>query len=353
VTPRAIDLVRQDCRDALQGREQLLGELKGAKLLVTGGTGFMGTWLAELVACLNDEHRFGTGLTLLARSTDRFSLEHPHLSGRPDVALVKADIRHVVEIPQDTRYVIHAAASPDNRAHASEPVETMELIANGTSAILRAVGRCSSFSRLLNLSSALVSGRQSPELPALPESSAEAPPPGAVTSAYGEAKRYAETLCSSARSQYKVPVVTARPFAFVGPFMQLDRPWAVTDFLRDALTGQAIRVLGDGQTVRSYLYGSEAAFWLLRTLVAGVPGQAYNVGSAEAVTLEGLAQLIASQFSPRPEVRLNAGGAAVHKTRLVPDLALARKALQLEARIPLASAIQRTVAWHRVNRAAR
>jgi len=177
VTPRAIDLVRQDCRDALQGREQLLGELKGAKLLVTGGTGFMGTWLAELVACLNDEHRFGTGLTLLARSTDRFSLEHPHLSGRPDVALVKADIRHVVEIPQDTRYVIHAAASPDNRAHASEPVETMELIANGTSAILRAVGRCSSFSRLLNLSSALVSGRQSPELPALPESSAEAPPP--------------------------------------------------------------------------------------------------------------------------------------------------------------------------------
>lgn len=350
MNPRAIDLVRQDARDALQGREQLLGELKGARLLVTGGTGFMGTWIAELVACLNDEHRFGVGLTLLARSTDRFALEHPHLAGRPDVTLVKADIRHVVEIPQETRYVVHAAASPDNRVHATEPVETMELIANGTSAILRAVGRCSSFSRLLNLSSALVSGRQRPDLPALAEAAAEAPPVGQVTSAYSEAKRYAETLCSAARSQYKVPVVTARPFAFVGPFLQLDRPWAVTDLLRDALTGQAIRVLGDGQTVRSYLYGSEAAFWLLRTLVAGVPGQAYNVGSPEAVTLERLAQLIAAEFSPRPEVRLNAGGAAVQTTRLVPDLTLARRALGLEARIDLASAIRRTVAWHRIAR---
>ncbi|BDG07168.1 NAD-dependent epimerase/dehydratase family protein [Anaeromyxobacter paludicola] len=348
MTPRAIDLVRQDCRDALQGREGLLSELKGSRLLVTGGTGFMGTWLAELVACLNDEHGYGVGLTLLSRSTDRFSMELPHLAGRPDVALLKADVRHVVEIPQDTRFVVHAAASPDNRAHATEPVETMELIANGTSAVLRAVGRCSSFSRLLNLSSALVSGRQGPEHPALSEAAAEAPPVGEVGSAYGEAKRYAETLCGAARSQYKVPVVTARPFAFVGPFMQLDRPWAVTDFLRDAMTGQAIRVLGDGQTVRSYLYGSEAAFWLLRTLVAGVPGRAYNVGSPEAVTLESLAQLIAAQFSPRPEVRLNAGGAAVQKTRLVPDLGRARRELGLEARIDLASAIQRTVAWHRV-----
>ncbi len=68
----------------------------------------------------------------------------------------------------------------------------------------------------------------------------------------------------------KLPVVTARPFAFIGPYQGLDKPWAVNNFLRDALLGVPIRILGDADTVRSYMYPSDMAFWLLAILAEGV-----------------------------------------------------------------------------------
>ena len=345
---RALELVRRDCQEGLKGSLEALGALKGRRLLITGGTGFLGTWIAEAVACLNDDFGFGLELTLLARQTERFTQEVPHLALRKDLVLRRLDVRSVAEVPQDTSYVVHAAATPDNRAHATSPVETMHVIAAGTAAVLQAVERCSSFVKMLNVSSALVYGAQPASLEAIPEDFAGAPGLGAVSSAYAEAKRYAETYCSAARSQLKLPVVTTRPFAFVGPYQSLDRPWAINNFLREALMGHPVRVQGDGQTVRSYLYGADAALWTLVILARGEPGQAYNVGSAEAVTLEKLASTIASKVLPRPEVRLHtAGSTRVPTTRLVPDIGRAG-GLGLKATVPLDRALEQTIDWHRV-----
>jgi dTDP-glucose 4,6-dehydratase len=348
VKARALELVRRDCQEALKGNLEDLAALKGCRLLVTGGTGFLGTWIAEAVSCLNDDFGFGLELTLLARHTELFTEEVPHLAHRKDLSLRRLDVRSMAEVPQDTSHVIHAAATPDGRAHATNPVETMHVIAAGTASVLQAVERCSSFTRMLNVSSALVYGAQPGSLDGIPEDFAGAPSLGAVSSAYAEAKRYAETYCSAARSQLKLPVVTARPFAFVGPYQSLERPWAINNFLREALNGQPLRVQGDGQTVRSYLYGADAALWLLVILARGEPGQAYNVGSAEAVTLEKLASTISAKVSPRPEVRLHsAGSTRVPTSRLVPDVRRAG-ALGLKATMTLDRALEQTIAWHRV-----
>lgn len=344
---RAIQLVRRDALEAVQGRLDLLTQLKGKRLLITGGTGFLGTWLAELIASLNDDFGFGIEATLLARDTDGFTARLPHLATRRDLLLRRGDVRGLVELPREVSHVIHAAATPDNREHASRPVETMHVIAAGTAAVVSALERASGFERMLHVSSALVYGRQPEDLAALPEDHPGAPALG-VGSAYAEAKRYAETYCAAARSQLKLPVVTARPFAFVGPYQSLDRPWAINNFLRDALQGKPVRVQGDGQTVRSYLYGADAAAWVLRILVAGDPGSAYNIGSPEALTLEKLAHLVSDKVSSRPEVHLRtAGSTRVPKTRLVPDVARAA-GLGLSPGLPLEKALERTLEWHRL-----
>ena len=82
----------------------------------------------------------------------------------------------------------------------------------------------------------------------------------------GRTLRYAEAEAAAWRSVAKLPVVTARPFAFIGPYQGLDKPWAVNNFLRDALLCVPIRILGDADTVRSYMYPSDMAFWLLAIL---------------------------------------------------------------------------------------
>ena len=200
---------------------------------------------------------------------------------------------------------------------------------------------------MLNISSALVYGPQPLDLERIPEGHAGGPPSDAVSSVYAEAKRYSESLCAAARSQARIPTVNARPFAFIGPYQSIETPWAINNFIHDVLSGHPIRVLGDGKTVRSYMYASDMAFWYLRILTAATPGQSCNVGSPDAVTLEALAHLIAAQVSPRPEIRLQAAPRAVPISRLVPDVTFADAAFGLQSRVSLQQAIERTIEWNR------
>ncbi len=330
----------------LEGCAQQLAPLKGDTVVITGGTGFVGTWLSEMLSTLNDDFLFGTQIVLISRSTDHFRATRPHLANRKDVTLVKSDVRHTFELPKETNWVIHAAANPDGRLHSSNPVEAMSIIADGTASVLRSVDRCSQFKMFLNLSSSLIYGGQPWELEKMAETFAGAPDCASVSSVYAEAKRFAETLCAAARSQARIPVVTARPFAFIGPYQSMEANWAINSFIRDAMSGNAVRVTGDGQTVRSYMYPSDMAFWMLRVLTAGVSGTAYNVGSEEGIALETLASMIAGHFTPRPEVRLRTAAGIVPRNRMVPDVSRAKKMLGLMQKVSLAQAVERTIQWN-------
>jgi len=345
---RAIDQVRKDCLEQLGPRAEMLSALKGETLAVTGGTGFVGTWIAEMIAALNDEYQFGTKLVLVSRSVEAFKKSYPHLSNRKDIELIKSDVRHTFETPKSTNWLIHAAANPDNRFHSTWPVETMTVISQGTESVLRSVDRCSNFKMLLNLSSALVYGPQPMDLDKMPETFRGSPELNSISTVYSEAKRYAETLCTAFRNQARIPVINVRPFAFMGPYQSLTSPWAVNNFIHDAISKKSIRILGDGQTIRSYLYGSDMAFALLKILVSGQSGMNYNLGSEEAVTLETLAKSVASHFTPNPEVIFSVNTPGLAKpSRLVPSMALVAKDFGLQPKVNLKAALQKTIDWYR------
>ena len=341
-------IIQKDCEEVTANSAPLLSKLKGECILITGGTGFMGTWLVEMATFLNDNYNFDIRLILLSERAQNFSAKAPHLAMRDDVELIEYDIRNVMEIPNEVSYVIHAAANPDNRIHASDPFKTMYVISKGTDAILNAAIRLPNLKKLLNISSGLIYGPQPLELDTISENFRGGSDCSSVASAYAEAKRFAETLCSVYRSQYKMPIVTARPFAFIGPYQLLDKPWAVNNFIRDGLMGGPIRILGDGKAVRSYMYPSDMAFWLLHILVDGTSGLAYNVGSPHGVTLQQLAEKIASNFPVQPKIISRvAGDGILHRSKLVPDVTLAQKNLGLNLKVDINEAIKRTLLWHR------
>lgn len=345
-------IVADDLAGTFDPRITMLDGLRNASVTVTGGTGFVGTWLAESVAHLNDQHGFGVSMTLISRSVDRFALEHPNLSTREDIRFVKGDVRHAPDVPRDTTFLFHAAANPDSRFHASRPVETMQTIAEGTASVLHAAKMASDLRMVVHLSSGLVCGPQPLDTEGLAETHNGAPPVNLATSAYAEAKRYSETLCAAVASQDRVPCLTVRPFAFIGPFQSLHTPWAINTFIREAITRGPIRVLGSGRTVRSYLYGSDLAFWLLRVAVAGSAGDCVNVGSPHGIDLEGLARLIARQVDPEPDIVLNFGsGSSRAEGRLVPSVAEAAR-FGLEVTVPLEEALDRTIRWNRLRQVA-
>jgi dTDP-glucose 4,6-dehydratase len=338
--------IRHDCLHVVTGREQALDALRQSELVVIGGTGFVGTWIAEMVAALNDEYQFGIKLSLISRSTDQFASRLPHLANRTDVQLIKSDVRQLGQFPMDADWVIHAAANPDVRIHASNPLDTASIIVDGTMSVVRTAERLGRLKKLLYLSSGLVCSTQSASVNGLAENAQGAPSPDA-SFIYPNAKRFAETICSAARAQSRIPVLVARPFSLIGPYQSLDTPWAQTTFLSDALRGHSIRLLGDGQVVRSYLYGSDAAYWFLRILTVGQSGDVVNVGSPIGITLQDLAKEVAKNFEPSPEIMFNTSPRSVGRSaQLLPDTTHAQNEYGLSVFTPLEEAIRLTVQWH-------
>ena len=342
-----LEQVRSDTSAVLNGRLDLLKPLAGTHLVIPGGTGFLGTWLLELIAALNADHGFGTRVTVYSRSAPDFARRHKHLGAHKEFHFLEGDIRFLMELPHDTNYIIHAAALTDRRLFASNPTAVGEVNTLGTIRLLRAASLLENLQNLLLISSGLVCGPQSLSLERISENDSSGFPCNSANAIYAESKRFSESFAASFVSETKIPLVIARPFAFVGPYQSLELPWAVTDFIRDSLAGRPIKIMGDGSTVRSLMYASDFAYWTLAALVQGQARQAYNIGSPEPVDLLSLARMITQHFNPSPEILTKVGQSGHETTRLVPCVEKSRRELGVQLTVPLAEAIQKTINWHR------
>ncbi len=337
--------IRQDCLIACAPQPDIRAGLARQHIAVTGGTGFLGTWIAEMVAALNDEHKLGITLDLYARSISEWQHKVPHLATRTDIRVGTQDVRSSFEFAKTTGFVIHAAGIPNNRVHASDPLRVHQTTIAGLNNALDAAAQLDGLTRFVNVSSCLVNGVPQ-RAGALAETDYFPIPAGALHTVYTDAKRAAEMLASIYRSQFRLPISTVRPFTLTGAYQELDRPWAINNFMRDVLTGNEIRLHGDGVARRSYLYGSDAAWWTLAALIKGVDGEVYNLGSANPVTHLELVELISARLTRKPRVVLNTSPAQkAHQDDLFPDTRATERRLGVSQTCSLDQAIDKTYRW--------
>jgi dTDP-glucose 4,6-dehydratase len=315
------------------------------RLFVTGGTGFVGSWLLESFTWANARLALGANAVVLTRDPDAFRSAVPQLAYDPAVDLVAGDVRSLPELGAFDA-TIHAAAPASKKLNDEEPLVMLETIVDGTRDVLELAARSGSIPVLLT-SSGAVYGRQPRALAAVDETYAGAPDALDARSAYHEGKRVAELLGAIYAQTCGIKLKLARLFAFVGPYLPLDRHFAIGNFIRDGLAGDPIEILGDGTSVRSYLYAADMAGWLWAILARGADARAYNVGSDQAIDIAGVARAVAGSFDPKPPVEIR--GRALPETlpeRYVPSVARARTELGLEQTIDLAEGIRRTIGWH-------
>ncbi|GAC1542247.1 MAG: NAD(P)-dependent oxidoreductase [Vulcanimicrobiaceae bacterium] len=290
-------------------------------------------------------------VTVLARNPERFARLAPHLANDPTFAVVRGDVR---ALPADLGAfdgIVHAATPASAELNRDEPLLMLDTIVEGGRAVLD-VARASGEIPVLFTSSGAVYGPQPAALAAFPETYAGAPDPLSPRNAYHEGKRVGEFQCAVYADRYGVRAKIARLFAFVGPFLPIDRHLAAGNFVRDALGGREIVVEGDGTTVRSYLYGADMTAWLWAIYVRGATGRAYNVGSERAVTIGELAHTVAARAAPAVAVSIR--GVArpdVPTDRYLPDTARIRGELGVAETVSLAEGIDRTLAFHRARSA--
>ena len=325
-------------------------DVRGARVFITGGTGFFGAWLLESLVWANDRLRLGASAVVLTRNPDRFKSRFPALAQNHAISFHTGDVTDFHYPPGSFSHVIHAATESSTTLGRDDPRRMLDTIVLGTQHVL-SFAQSAGARRFLFTSSGAVYGRQPADLPGIPEDYRGGPDCTDAASCYGEGKRVAELHCVLAAKESGLGATIARCFAFIGPHLPIDAHFAAGNFVRDALAGGPIRINGDGTTVRSYLYAADLAGWLWTLLVRGAPGRAYNVGSPVALSIADLARAIASAVSPAPQVLIaKQPTPGALPDRYVPDCTRAAAELGLRPTIDLPSAIKGTIAWHRAVR---
>ncbi len=339
--------------------QKFWNEYRGKRIFLTGGTGFFGKWLCESFVNLNERLRLGTELCVLTRNSQKFLSEMPHLKNREGLSFLDGDIRTFGSSDFCARFradfIIHAATSTDVGFQATETIEMISTVVDGTQSVLE-YAQTVGTSRLLYISSGAVYGSPTPGAAHFEENCRTSPNPLDRNSAYGEAKRYAELLCTlysgeAAQGSLKLPAgqltaVIARCFAFLGPHLPLNAHFAVGNFISDGLKGETIRVNGDGTARRSYLYMSDLTAWLWYLLARGDAGFAYHVGSEASQSIEAIASRVAAAcgvsyaVAKKPE-------AGAQPSCYVPSTAVTRAKTGLAEWTSFDEALKKTIAWHK------
>jgi dTDP-glucose 4,6-dehydratase len=327
---------------------------RGARILVTGASGFFGSWLVETFHHANKTLGLDAQLVGVGAPAEDLALQCPQLLGLDDVRMVHADTRRLaVDIQSQLPdwcdridAVIHAAIHVDSVTYDRQPLPTLETAIMGTWEALE-LARITNVKRFLFVSSGAVYGAQPWTTPRLDEDHYSNLDCANHQSAYAEGKRIGETLCAGYLRQHGMPVTIARPFAFVGPHLPLDRHFAIGNFVRDAVRGGPVVVQGDGTPLRSYLYAADLAVWLWTILARGAPGRPYNVGAERAISIRDLAALVARIASSDMAVEVRGVPGAGPPPRYIPSTARIQRELGLSQTVSLEDAVKRTIAWHR------
>ncbi len=311
-------------------------------VFLTGGTGFFGKSLLRFTSSVDAPRSLS--YSILSRTPEQFLLLNPEFDNTNSLRFSRGDILDPgsFEISTESNYVLHAASDSTVGPALAARLRYRQIV-EGTEVVLqKAVA--SGVRRLLFTSSGGVYGSQPLGLPAIHEDYNGMPDPLDVSNVYSVAKRTAEHLCALYAAEYGIEIVVARCFSFVGEDLPLNVHFAIGNFIRDALWSDQIVVKGDGTPIRSYLDQRDLARWLLLIMREGRTGEAYNVGSDQAISLIDLAYLIRDLVSPQKSVHVLGEEAGIMKrSRYVPDITKASRDLGLRPFFSLERSIIDTV----------
>jgi nucleoside-diphosphate-sugar epimerase len=345
VTAVAANRLASDLDRVLTQIGDLWNDLRGARLFVTGGTGFFGCWMLETLLWASARLDLGAAAVVLTRDPAAFGHRAPHLAGHPSIELLRGDARSFDPPDGGFSHIIHAAADTAVPTTGADRLRVFDSIVNGTRSVLD-LARTSRARRFLLTSTGAVYGPQPPDVEHLTEDYHGAPDALAIAASGAEAKRCAEAQCALYADERLQPVI-ARCFAFVGPYMPTTAHLAAGNFIRDAASGAPIRVRGDGTPVRSYMYASDLAAWLWTILLRGAPLRPYNVGSETPIAIGELAHAVARRCSPPRQVEImDDASPSRARSRYVPGTARARHELGLAMTVDLDDALDRTLEWY-------
>lgn len=255
--------------------------LENRKILISGGTGFIGSFLTEVVRYR--VHHYGNHIRVISLS---------RRGGNSDDILesLKADVRNPICYDGTVDFVMHLASNTHPKQYAEDPVGTIMTNIDGCNNLLKlAVDKKA---RFLLASSVEIYGQGTECL--MSEQYCGYIDCNQARSGYNEAKRTCEALTQSYRQMYGVDAVIVRLARVFGADRKNDTK-AMSQFMNKAVAGEQIIMKSNGAQRYSYCYVADAVSALIKVLLSGADGEAYNISDDdEGYSLREYAEFIAN-----------------------------------------------------------
>jgi dTDP-glucose 4,6-dehydratase len=294
-----------------------------ARIVVTGGAGFLGSNLCETLLDRGDEVVAIDNLI----TGDLANIEP--LIGRPGFSFVHYDVTRYVHVAGPVDAILHFASPASPKDYLEMPIQTLKVGSLGTH-------NCLGLAREKRATFFLASTSEvygDPQVHPQPESYWGHVNPVGPRGVYDEAKRFAEALTMAYHRSHDVDVRIVRIFNTYGPRMRPHDGRVVSNFLVQALTGEPLTIYGTGEQTRSFTFVSDEVRGIVALLDSSYVGP-MNIGNDGEFTLNELARLVLEVTNSSSEI--------VHEplpvddpTQRKPDLTLARQVLGFEPLVPL------------------
>jgi len=310
---------------------------EGSRVLITGGAGFIGSWLCD---ALTDG---GASVTCLDNLSTGKMENIDHLIGKKNFAFRRRDVAREWSLRSRHELVLHLASRAAPEDYQQHPIETLAANADGTRNALEYARRHDSC--LLYASSSEVYGDA--EIIPTPEIYWGKVNPIGPRSCYDEGKRFGEALCMAYLKTYGLDVRIVRLFNSYGPRIRADGEYAraIPRFITQALKNRDITVYGDGRQTRAFTFITDTVRGMLLALSSRkAAGKVINIGSHRETSIINLAQTIRdlahskSRITKMPLPKDD-------PRRRCPDVRIAKSLLGWEAHVDLRDGLQATIEW--------
>ena len=300
------------------------------KVLVTGGAGFVGSFLCERL--INEGHE-------VIAIDNFFTGEKSNLlqlQDNPNFELIRHDIVQPILVEVDWIFNLACPASPVHYQY--NPVKTVKTSVLGTLNMLGLAKRVKA--RILQASTSEVYG--DPQVHPQPESYAGHVNPIGLRSCYDEGKRVAETLMMDYHRQSQIDVKIVRIFNTYGPRMKADDGRVVSNFIVAALRGDPMVIHGDGQQSRSFCYVTELVDALYRMMKTDNFTGPVNTGNRDEFTVIELAEKVLEMTNSVSKI-VKVDARKDDPVRRKPDISLAKQRLGWQPKITLQKGLRPTI----------
>ena len=303
------------------------------RILITGGSGFIGSHLSEKL--LVQGHEVLVVDNFYTSSRENIS----HMLNNPKFEIIRHDVTAPLTVEVDAIYHLACPASPVH--YQRFPVQTIKTSVLGSLNMLELANRLQIPILLSSTSEVYGDPQISPQIE---EYWGHVNPIG-IRACYDEGKRAAETLFFDFHRQYGLNIKVARIFNTYGPNMSPDDGRVVSNFIMQALRSENITIYGDGSQTRSFCYVDDLVIGLIKLMES--PDTIHgpiNLGNPVERTVKNLAELVIGKTKSKSKIIYHELPQDDPKQRR-PDISKARNILNWEPKVDIDQGLENTISY--------